>query len=150
MSYADLNDLQERLGAQMYARLTDRIAGATANDSVGAELLAQAEALANSYLANRYATPIDIAADPDVARVLLSRVLDLAEYQAWISSPFVSDIPERIRQKNDAALAWLEDIAFNRLPLPASTPPASRTAKNDAARVAAHPRQFTADELDGL
>lgn len=150
MAYITTAQLKDRLGDPLYARLTDRINGATANDSVGQQIVDEAEALANAQLATRYATPIDLTAHPELADVLEARVLDLAEYLAWQGSPFVNDIPGRLRFLYEEASGWFGSIAAGELNLPASSPPASRTAENDAPRFSAQPRKFTADELDGL
>ncbi len=150
MAYITTTQLSARLGSTLYARLTDRVGGTTADETVAAEIVAQAEALANAYLARRFATPVDLAAHPELADVLRARVLDVAEYLAWRDSPFVTDVPERVRMVHADAQEWFAAVAAGTLDLPASSPPASRTAVDDSPRYAAGPRKFTADELDGL
>lgn len=150
MAYVTATDLSKRLGATVYARLTDRVNGKTADDAVGDQIVAEAEGEADSYLAARYATPIDLSRHPELADVLVQRVLDLAEYLAWRGSPFVSDIPNRVQTLYDDARRWLAALAAGDVELPAVTPPASRTAADDAPRYRATPRTFTAEELDGL
>lgn len=150
MGYVSVTQLQGRLGALLYARLTDRVNGTTGDDAVGQQILDEAEAQANSYLAARYATPVDLSAHPELSDLLVSRVLDLAEYLAWRSSPFVSDVPERVRMLGHQATGWLEALAAGRVHLPAGRPPASRTAGDDLPQVRCAPRKFTAEELDGL
>ncbi|MEW6199199.1 MAG: phage protein Gp36 family protein [Planctomycetota bacterium] len=150
MAYITKEQLSERLGATLYARLTDRVQGATANDSVGQELVEAAEAEANSYLARRYATPVDVGAHPEVLTVLRARVLDVAEYLAWKGSPFVSDPPQRVHALYAGALRWLEQVAAGQVALPAAAPPAGSTGQPDGPRYVATPRRFTAEELEGL
>ncbi len=150
MAYITIAQLSQRLGTTLYARLTDRVNGTTANATVAQEIVDGAEAEANSYLARRYQTPLDLSAHPELASVLAARVLDLAEYAAWKSSPFVSDPPQRVHALYAAALSWLADIAAGRLVLPAASPPSSATASDDGPRYRSKPRVFTADELDGL
>ncbi len=150
MAYITTAQLSARLGATFYARLTDRFAGVTASETVAQQIIDEAEAELDSYLAQRYRTPIDIAARPELANVLEARALDVAEYIAWKSSPFVNDPPERARRTYDATLAWLRAVARGELPLPATAPPAWRAAEDDAARVRGGAREFTARELDGL
>jgi phage gp36-like protein len=150
VAYTTIAQLKSRLGDTLYARLTDRINGAAADDSVGQQIVDEAEGLANAQLATRYATPIDLTAHPELADVLEARVLDLAEYLAWRNSPFVNDVPGRLLFLYEEASAWFTAIATGELNLPAASPPASRTAENDAPRFRAAPRKFTADELDGL
>jgi len=150
MAYITTNDLSQRLGTTLYARLTDRVNGATASATVAQQIVDEAEAAANSYLARRYRTPVDLTARPEVAKVLAARVLDLAEAAAWRGSPFVSDPPQRVELLYADALRWFQDVAAGQVPLPASAPLAGPTADNDGPRYTATPRTFTADELDGL
>ena len=77
-------------------------------------------------------------------------MLDLAEYAAWKSSPFVGTAPPRVHLLYAAALQWLEAVARGGLVLPAASPPNSTTAADDTPRGAGAARVFTADELDGL
>ncbi|HPC22448.1 MAG TPA: DUF1320 family protein, partial [Phycisphaerae bacterium] len=61
MAYITAADLSRRLGATLYARLTDRENGTTANAAVAETIVAEAESEANSYLAARYATPVSLS-----------------------------------------------------------------------------------------
>jgi phage gp36-like protein len=134
----------------LYARLTDRVNGTTADAGVAQQIVSEAEAEADSYLARRYQTPVDLAGHPELANVLVARVLDLAEYGAWKSSPFVSTAPQRVHLLYAAALQWLDAVARGQIVLPAASPPNSTTAADDAPRYSGVARAFTADELDGL
>lgn len=150
MAYITTSQLSERLGATIYARLTDRVNGITANSTVAQQIVDEAQAEADSYLARRYQTPVDLAAHPELANILKARVLDLAEYGAWKSTPFVSDPPQRVHLLYAAALRWFEDVGQGRLLLPAASPPTSGTAEDRAPQYVAQPRRFTSEELDGL
>jgi phage gp36-like protein len=150
VSYITLQHLKNRLGTAMYARLTDRVAGETPDDAVGQQIVAEAEAEANGRLAVRFATPVDLSANPELADVLAARVLDLAEAIAWHSSPFMGDVPDRVRLLRVDAISWFDDVGCGRVQLPAATLPRSTTAFDDAARVTSAERVFTADELEGL
>lgn len=150
MAYITTGQLSQRLGATLYARLTDRVSGTTADDTIGQQIIDEAEAEANSYLAQRYATPVALAEHPELAALLELRVLDLAEFAAWKSAPFVSDPPQRVHKLYATALRWFEDVARGRLALPAAALPDGPTALGDEAAFRAGVRSFTADELDGL
>ncbi len=150
MAYVTIAQLSARLGSTLYARLTDRVNGTTADDTVAQQVVEEAEAEADSYLARRYQTPLDLSAHPELANVLQVRVLDLAEYGTWKSSPFVSDPPQRVHSLARAAVNWFADVASGRLALPAASAPAPTTATDDGPRVSASERKFTAGELDGL
>lgn len=150
MSYATTADLELRLGPVLFARLTDRAAGVSADPLVAQQVVDEAAALADSLLAPRYATPVSLAGHPDLAMVLRSRVLDLAEYLAWKSSPFTSDAPTRVTDLHRDALRWFQDVAAGRVLLPAPGPPTGRSAFGAAPRFAGAPRTLTHEELDGL
>lgn len=150
MAYVTTQQLGMRLGAALYARLTDRVNGTTGDEAVAQQIIDEAEAEADSYLARRFRTPVDLAAHPELGGVLEARVLDLAEYNAWKSSPFVSDPPQRVHALQQTALRWLKDMAAGRVALPAAGPPASATAEDNAPRYSTQPRTFTSSELDGL
>lgn len=150
MAYVTISALSARLGTPLYARLTDRANGNTANDTVAQTIVDDAEAEANSYLARRFATPVDLGAHPELAAVLAARVLDLAEHAAWRGSPFVSDPPQRVQRLYGAAVAWLESVAQGRVQLPAAGVPASTQATDEGPKYRGAQRAFTAEELDGL
>ncbi len=150
MSYITTTNLSDRLGATIYARLTDRVAGTSANATIAQQIVDEAEAEANSYLAERFATPLDLALRPELANVLRRRVLDLAECAAWRGSPFIGSLPERVQQLYEDAVTWFRDLGSGRAQLPAAAPPAGATAIGDGPQFSAAPRTFTAGELDGL
>lgn len=150
MAYISTDQLGQRLGATLFARLTDRVNGTTVDAAVAQQIVDEAEAEADSYLARRFRTPVDLAVHPELADVLAARVLDLAEHAAWRGSPFVGDLPQRVQRLYAAAVAWLEALARGQVALPAAAPPAPGTAEADGPRVAGGGRLFTANELDGL
>ncbi len=149
MAYITTTDLSLRLGATLYARLTDRVSGTTADAAVAQSIVDEAEGEANSYLGARYATPVDLVLHPELELVLARRVLDLAEYGAWRSSPFVNDLPVRVKSLYGEARQWLIDVAAG-LPLPAQSPAPTTGAVDGTPVYRSEPRTFTADELDGL
>jgi phage gp36-like protein len=150
MAYITTSQLSERLGATVYARLTDRVNGTTASSTVAQQIVDEAQAEADSFLARRYQTPVDVVVHPELANILRARVLDLAEYAAWKSTPFVSDPPQRVHLVYAAALRWFEDVGSGKLPLPAAFPPHAGTAEDNSSQYTAQPRRFTTEELDGL
>src|SRR5437764_1462111 len=150
MAYATVTDLSSRLGATLYARLTDRVNGASADATVAQTLVDEAISEADAYLARRYATPVDLALHAELAQPLRTRVLDVAEYRAWRSSPFVSSVPARVAANYRDALAWLEAVAAGRMVLPAASPPPDAQAFDDGPRYAPRTRIFTSEELNGL
>lgn len=150
MAYITTTQLSARLGSPLYARLTDRVNGDTADVTVAQEIVAEAEAVANAALAVRYRIPVDLSANPELAAILASRTLDIAEFLAWKSSPFTSDIAERVRLAFEEASAWLASVARGEVPLPAATVPAATPLSTDGPYVRSAGRLFTHEELDGL
>jgi len=150
MAYITTTQLQTRLGSSLYARLTDRVNGAVADVNVAQDIVDGAEALADSYLGQRHDTPIDLTKHSELADLLETRVLDLAEYLAWRDSPFATDIPERIRMLHEEALGWFGSVAAGALELPASSALSPAPTRGAASNYQATARQFTHDELDGL
>lgn len=150
MAYITTGQLSQRVGATLYARLTDRVSGASPDSAVAQQIIDEAEAETNAILAHRYATPIDLAEHPELANTVAARVLDIAEFIAWKASPFVSEVPLRVQRLYSNATAWLNAVARREAVLPADRPPAERIAESDAAQFVAAPRTFTAAELDGL
>ncbi len=150
MAYITTTQLSDRLGSTLYARLTDRVDGTVADADVAQQIVDEASAEADGYLAVRYATPVNLSDHPELCDILEARVLDLAEYHAWVSSPFVNDPPERVHTLRAAATRWFTEIAAGELALPAASPPASTSASDDEPRYSVTERKFTADELDGL
>jgi len=150
MAYITVAALSSRLGAGLYARLTDRVSGTTADPVVAQQIVDECEAVADSYLARRYATPVDLVAHPEVAAVLAARVLDLAEYAAWRGSPFVTDLPQRVQKLAQQAGAWFEAVACGEVLLPAAVVPPSGHADARGPLYTAPERPMRAEELDGL
>jgi phage gp36-like protein len=134
----------------LYARLTDRVNGASADENIAQEIVDQAEAEANTHLAARYSTPINLAQHAELADVFRRRVLDLAECLAWRASPFVSDLPNRVNVLHDDAQRWFQHIAAGELRLPAAREPRGKPWPNDRPRYVRTTRPFTADELEHL
>lgn len=151
MAYTTTSALQARLGTSVYARLTDRVAGTTADSTVAQQILNEADAEVNAHLARRYQTPVDLAARPELAEVLEARTLDLAEYFAWRGSPFVSDLPQRVKAMHAQALQWLQAVSEGRVDLPAIETDEAAAANSTQVRFdAGGGRTFTAEQLDGL
>lgn len=147
MAYITITDLRDRLGTALYGRLTDRVNGKTASDATATQVVAEAEAEANSYLASRFDTPINTAAYPELADLLKARTLDLAEYGAWKSSPFVSDLPNRVESLYRAAVNWFRSLDRRQVGLPTELP---EITDQPSPQYTTTERRFTSEELEGL
>ncbi len=121
MAYISNNDIQTRLGSAVYVQLTDDAGTGSANEAVVDEARAGAEGEVDGYLARRYSVPIDLGTHPELAGLLKSITLDLAEYRLRLRRPPVSD--EAVQRRKQAE-AWLQKVASQDVDLPAKTEPA--------------------------
>jgi phage gp36-like protein len=142
MSYATQADLTARYGEREIQQATDKAnppAGAIDADAV-AKALADADALVDSYLGNRYAVPLEAAT---------ARVVDLACVIARYRI-HEARATERMRRDYDDAIAFLRDVSAGRAMLPGvSEPTVSDTdgVNTAAASVRAPEVWFNADVL---
>jgi phage gp36-like protein len=147
MSYASLTDLQERLGGAVYVQLTDDVGTGVPDEDVAGEALGGAEGEANSFLARRYAVPVETAEEPEVAALLKSITLDLAEYRLHSRR---SSVPQDVRLKREAAVRWLQLVAAGQAVLPTRREQAGNPALAFAGEMVGSPRVLTRKELDKL
>ncbi len=147
MSYASLSDLEDRLGSAVYLQLTDDAGAGTPDEAVAGEALGGAEGEMNSFLARRYAVPVAVAGEPEVAALLKSIALDLAEYRLHARR---AGVPDDVRAKREAALRWLQLIAAGQAVLPARSELAGNPALAFAGEVACAPRVLSRKEMENL
>lgn len=144
MAYITNTDIEERLGTARYIQLTDDTgSGAADVDKIDEARLA-AEGEVNSYLARRYAVPIDVAEHSGVADVLKSFVLDLVEYRLYSRRP---PIPDDLRSRRDHAVGWLQRVAAGLVILPSIQPIAENPATGLVGEGYSSTRIFSRDEL---
>lgn len=132
------NDIEERVDNATLLQLADDDGNGVADTGIVDEARLAAEGEVNSRLATRYQTPIDLVAHPDLADLLASFALDLAEYRLRLRRPPVS---EDARRRYDHAVDWLDKVADGRIQLPSSAPVAPRglgATVVGAARVLTH------------
>ncbi len=146
MSYATNADVQKRLGAPLYLELTDDGTGVPDEEKVN-EARIGAEGEVDSYLARRYAVPIDTAAYPETAGLLRSITLDLTEFRLRSRKPPVA---EEARLKREDAIAWLGRIASGQTVLPAATELPGNPAIAPTASTVGGRRILTAEEMEEL
>jgi len=142
MSYITAADIEERLGSAAYVQLTDDAGTGSADPDKVEEARAGAEGEADSYFAVRYATPVDLSAHPELAAVLKSFVLDLAEYRLHARRP---PMPADVVRRRGEAIAWLGRVAAGAVQLPSTVTPATSPAR--AVAVTGTERMFTRETL---
>lgn len=144
MSYLTNNDLELRVGSAAYVQLADDDGDGNADAAVVDEIRRAAEGEVDSYLATRFAVPIDTSTFPELADVLRSITLDLAEYRLRIRRP---PAPAHVLDRYMTALRWLRDVADGRVALPAASPLPTAANRGVIAKSIGEPRLLTRDEF---
>ena len=147
MSYTTHADIEERLGSAAYVQLTDDTGSGSADEDKVTEARLAAEGEVNSYLGRRYAVPVDVTGEEELAGVLKSVTLDLVEYRLHARRP---PVPEDIRLKRDSAVRWLQRAASGEVVLPAGSELATNPAGGITGEVTGAARVLSRDELEDL
>lgn len=114
MTYANREELVARFGDAELVQLTDRNRAGEVDEAVLAPALADADAEIDSYLAGRYALPLET-----VPPVVVAAACDLARFRLYGIRA-----PEPVRQRYEDARAWLRDLSAGRVLLNLPTPAA--------------------------
>ncbi len=147
MSYATNADVEERLGSAAYVQLTDDTGSGSADEDKVTEARLAAEGEVNSYLGRRYAVPVNVTGDEELAGVLKSVALDLVEYRLHARRP---PVPEETRRKRDSAVRWLLRAASGEVVLPAGSELPTNPAGGITGEVTGSARVMSREELDDL
>ncbi len=147
MTYISNDDIEQRLGTQAYIELTDDAGTGSADEALVDEARLGAEAEADSHLATRYRTPVDLTGQPGVAAALRTFVLDIAAYRLHGRRP---PIPVDVVRRYQEAAAWLARVASGAAHLPTTFPPAEPTALGIMAERSSHERAMTRDSLSDV
>jgi phage gp36-like protein len=123
MAYITNVDIQTRLGAATYVQLSDDNGDGVADAAVVDEVRMAAEGELNSYLAVRHSVPVDVVVHSELAGLLKSAALDLAEYRLRLRRP---PLPEDARRRRDQTVDWLRLIAVGTVALPSLSAPAGK------------------------
>ena len=113
MSYASANDLIVRFGEDELIQLTDRDGAGSFDLSALNAVLDEQSAFIDGYLRGRYALPILPA-----PKQLCGLCGDLARYALYADAA-----PPIVKDRHDAALAQLRDLAAGRSRLDVLLPP---------------------------
>ncbi len=144
MSYITNNDIELRLGTARYVQLSDDTGSGTADANVVAEARDGAQAEVDSYLARRYAVPIDLTTHLNVSPLLKSITLDLVEYRLHARR---REIPDDVVVKRTAAVVWLQRVAKGDVSLPSVAEIDINAATGINAMTTGNERVLTRDEL---
>ena len=144
MGYITNADIEERLGSVAYVQLADDDGNGVAEVGVVDEARLGAEGEVNSYLGRRYSVPVSLTTHPDLADVLASFTLDLAEYRLRLRRP---PVPDDARRRRDQAIEWLTRVAEGRIELPSAVGVAASSARGTIAATTGEKRLLTRNEL---
>jgi phage gp36-like protein len=118
MTYATIDDLVTRYGADELAQRTDRISGEILDESIVNRALADADAEIDSSIGRRYALPV-----ASVPPLLVRIACTIARYHVHDEAA-----TKRIRDDYDDAMKVLADIRDGRRTLPLATADGGGTA----------------------
>jgi len=147
MSYVSNSDVEERLGSAAYVQLTDDSGTGSADEDKVTEARLGAEGEVNSYLGRRYAVPVDTTVHSELAAVLKSVTLDLAECRLHARRP---PVPDDVRQKRHASVQWLQRVAAGEAVLPATTEVDGNSATGIEGSVTGTSRVLSREEMEDL
>lgn len=145
MGYITNSDIEERVGSVAHVQLADDDGNGVADVGVVDEARLGAEGEVNSYLGRRYSVPISLTIHPELADMLASITLDLAEYRLRLRRP---PVPEDARRRRDQAIEWLTRVAEGRIELPSAVGVAASSARGTIAATVGEKRLLTRDELN--
>ena len=147
MSYVTNSEIQSRLGTQAYIQLTDDTGSGSADVAKVDEARLGAEGEANSYLATRYAVPVDLSGEAEVQAVLKSFVLDLVSYRLHSRRP---PVPADIVRRREEAVTWLSRVASGIVQLPSAMTLAENAALGFMPQSTGSARAMTRESLESL
>jgi phage gp36-like protein len=144
VAYATNGDIEARLGTATYLQLADDDGNGVADAAVVDEARLAAEGEVNSYLAARYAVPVNVAVHAEVAGLLKSLTLDLAEYR--LRSRRLPAPEDAVRRRRET-IEWLERLAEGVVELPTLAPVSTNAARGKLAAASGAKRVLSRDEL---
>jgi phage gp36-like protein len=147
MAYITNADIEMRLGTRTCIGLTDDDATGSADTARVDEARSGAEAEVDCYLASRYAVPIDMGLHPELAGLLGSLALDIAEFRLHCRRP---PVPEEVRVKRDLAIGLLQRVAKGEASLPVATELPGNAAQGITGQAVGRRRMLTENELASL
>jgi len=120
MPYASQDDLETRFGVIEIAQLSDRVNGTTADATVVARAISDAEAEIDGWLGQRYQLPL-----ASVPAVLGLIACDLARYYLYDDRA-----TDAVKKRYDDAVRRLKALANGEMVLDGAAPPQVATGNN--------------------
>jgi phage gp36-like protein len=147
MSYVTNSEVQSRLGTQAYIQLTDDTGSGSADTAKVDEARLGAEGEVNSYLATRYAVPVNLSGEAEVQAVLKSFVLDLVSYRLHSRRP---PVPADIVRRREESVTWLGRVASGLVQLPSALTLAENAATGILPQSMGPARTMTRESMENL
>ena len=144
MSYLTNTDIENRVGTTAYVQLADDDGDNQADLVVVDEARLGAEGEVNSYLARRFAVPIDLVLHPELSSLLKSITLDLVEMRLRARRP---PAPEATMRRHDDAMAWLRGVAAGTIALPSASSISPTDLQGPTVLTSGEERILSHDEL---
>lgn len=144
MAYITNENIETRLGTERYVQLTDDSGSGSANTAVVNEAREGAEREVDSYVARRYAVPVDVSANSELAALFTTIVLDLVEYRLHARRP---PVPVDVVAKREEAVKWLNQVASGAVELPSVASLGANPATGFQAATTGDERVLSRDEL---
>lgn len=144
MAYAVQADMEQRYGTAQLVLIADRDNDGVIDAPLITGSIADASAVVDSKLRDRYIVPIAVAIPQEINLV----VCDIARWELYKNT---TQIPEAVTNAYDAAMALLDSYAAGDaiLAIPLATVPASGVPAQGA-EIVVGDRQFTRDKLRGF
>ncbi|MCV0424664.1 MAG: DUF1320 domain-containing protein [Roseibium sp.] len=142
MAYVTQQNMIDRFGEKELIQLTDRtnLPATTIDATAVAAAISDAEKIADSYMAKRYALPLNPVPD-----VLIPIVANIARYYLYGEH---AEKDSAVTRNHKEALAWLKDVAAGTVQLEAEGVAADQPTGGQV-QVSAPERIFTRDSLEG-
>ena len=143
MAYVTQQDLIDRFGEAELIQLTDRtnLPASTIDSTVVSAAIADAENLADSYLAKRHVLPLNPVPD-----VLTPVVANLARYALFGDH---ADKDNAVTRNYRDAIGWLKDVASGTVQLEAEGAAAAQP-RGGQVQISAPTKVFSRDSLSGF
>jgi phage gp36-like protein len=147
MAYVTNTDIEIWMGTATVIELTDDAGTGNIDAAKVTEARLGAEAEADSYLATRYAVPVDVSGEPGAASVLRQFVLDLAAYRLHGRRP---PVPEDVARRRSEAAVWLAQVVAGQVHLPAALAVRQNAALGIIGEAAGPKRTMTRESLENI
>lgn len=141
MAYCELTDINDQIDERDLISITDDDdTGSVDSDKVGAAI-EKADAMIDSYLAVKYAVPMD-----PVPAIVKKLSVDIAVYELFSRRDRVSD---STRKRFDDAVTFLKDVAKGKAGISGATSADSSMSSN-APTMTTSPRVFSRIKMKGF